>query len=77
MAGKWLEILKEGAPHIAQVGLLFNPDTAPYVPTYYLPSFKAVAAALAIEPIDARVYRVADLADTIAELDVSRIAAWW
>jgi putative tryptophan/tyrosine transport system substrate-binding protein len=29
MAGKWLELLKETAPHLTQVALLFNPETAP------------------------------------------------
>ena len=30
MAGKWLELLKEIAPSVARVALLFNPATAPY-----------------------------------------------
>ena len=29
MAGKWLELLKEIAPRVARVALLFNPATAP------------------------------------------------
>jgi putative tryptophan/tyrosine transport system substrate-binding protein len=29
MAGKWLELLKQIAPHVTQVALLFNPETAP------------------------------------------------
>jgi putative ABC transport system substrate-binding protein len=30
MAGKWLSLLKDMAPRLARVALLFNPDTAPY-----------------------------------------------
>src|SRR5207253_1683511 len=30
MGGKWIEILKEIAPHLARVGVVFNPKTAPY-----------------------------------------------
>ena len=30
IAGKWLELLKEIAPHVARVALLFNRTTAPY-----------------------------------------------
>ena len=29
MAGKWLELLRQIAPHVTQVALLFNPETAP------------------------------------------------
>jgi putative ABC transport system substrate-binding protein len=30
IAGKWLDLLKEIAPSVARVGLLFNPNTAPF-----------------------------------------------
>jgi putative ABC transport system substrate-binding protein len=43
MGGKWLQLLEEIAPGLTQVGLLFNPQTAPYVPRYYLSSFEAAA----------------------------------
>jgi putative tryptophan/tyrosine transport system substrate-binding protein len=29
MAGKWLELLRQIAPHVTQVAFLFNPETAP------------------------------------------------
>jgi putative ABC transport system substrate-binding protein len=50
MAGKWLELLKEIAPRVARVALLFNPATATYA-EYYLKPFKAAAASLAVEAI--------------------------
>jgi putative ABC transport system substrate-binding protein len=31
MGGKWLEVLKEIAPRIAKVGLIYNPKTTPYL----------------------------------------------
>jgi len=31
MAGKWLDLLKEIAPRVTRVAMLFNPATAPYV----------------------------------------------
>jgi putative tryptophan/tyrosine transport system substrate-binding protein len=34
MGGKWLEFLKEIAPHVTSVAFLFNPATAPYVDYY-------------------------------------------
>jgi putative tryptophan/tyrosine transport system substrate-binding protein len=30
MMGKWLQLLKEIAPHVTRVAVIFNPDTAPY-----------------------------------------------
>ena len=54
MAGKWLELLKEIAPSVARVALLFNPATAPYA-EYYLGPFKAAAASLALETFAAPV----------------------
>ena len=32
MMGKWLQLLKEIAPRVTRVAVLFNPDTAPYAP---------------------------------------------
>jgi putative tryptophan/tyrosine transport system substrate-binding protein len=34
LGSKWPELLKEIAPTVAQVGLLFNPDTAPYAEAF-------------------------------------------
>jgi hypothetical protein len=50
MAGKWLELLKEIAPSVARVALLFNPATTPYA-EYYLGPLKAAAAFFAVEAI--------------------------
>src|SRR2546430_15471590 len=37
MAGKWLSLLKDMAPWLARVALLFNPDEAPWA-TFYMRS---------------------------------------
>ena len=60
LAGKWLELLKEIAPRIARVALLFNPATAPYA-EYYLNPFKAAAASFAVEAIVAPVHDMSEL----------------
>src|SRR5262249_5286291 len=44
MAGKWLELLKESAPRMTRVAMLFNPATASYA-EYWLNPFKSAAAA--------------------------------
>ena len=32
LMGKWLQLLKEAAPRVTRVGVIFNPDTAPFAP---------------------------------------------
>ena len=54
MAGKWLELLKEIAPRVVRVALLFNPATATYIDIYLKP-FKAAASSFGVEAIAAPV----------------------
>jgi putative ABC transport system substrate-binding protein len=65
MAGKWVELLKEIAPHVNRVALLFNPTTAPFAELYLNP-FKAAAAALGVEVIAARVHDTPELESVVA-----------
>ena len=65
MSGKWLELLKEIAPAVARVALLFNPVTAPFV-EYWLGPFKAAAASFGLEAIVAPVRDTSELATVIA-----------
>jgi putative ABC transport system substrate-binding protein len=51
MSGKWLELLTEVAPGVKRVAIMFSPDTAPYVRSYFQPSFEAAARSLKVEPI--------------------------
>ena len=66
MAGKWLELLKEIAPSVNRVALLFNPATATFA-EIYLNSFKAAAASFAVEAIGAPVRSTSELEPVIAE----------
>jgi len=52
--GKQVELLKEIAPRVGRIAMLFNPATAPYT-EYWLNPFKAAAARLAVEAISAPV----------------------
>src|SRR5262249_8761380 len=60
LAGKFLELLKEIAPRVARVAMLFNPSTAPYA-EFYLNPFKAAAASLGVEAITAPVHDRSEL----------------
>ena len=59
MAGKWLELLKEIAPHVTRIGIPFNPETAPYR-EIYLAQFKNAAASLGVEAVPAAVRNLAE-----------------
>src|SRR6516225_2804971 len=65
MAGKWLEMLKEIAPQVKRVAMLFNPATATYF-EYYLNPFKAAAPSFAVEAIAAPARDVSELESVIA-----------
>jgi putative ABC transport system substrate-binding protein len=48
LGGKWVELLKEIAPRVGRITLMFNPPSATFVEAY-LSSFKAAAASLGVE----------------------------
>jgi putative ABC transport system substrate-binding protein len=66
MAGKWLELLKQTAPRIDRVAILFNPVSAPYA-DYWLNPFKAAATSFAVEAIPTPVRDRSELESVIAK----------
>jgi ABC-type uncharacterized transport system substrate-binding protein len=48
MIGKWMQMLKEVAPGVRRMTLMFNPNTAPFYPVF-LREFRAAPASLAVE----------------------------
>jgi putative ABC transport system substrate-binding protein len=65
MAGKWLELLKEIAPRVARVAMLFNPASATYA-EYYLTPFKAAAASFGVEAITAPAHDMSEFESVVA-----------
>ncbi len=65
LGGKWVELLKEIAPRVARVSLLFNPPTATFIDGYVSP-FKAAAAAIGAEAILAPVNDIPGLESLVA-----------
>ena len=57
----WLELLKEIAPGVARVAVLYNPDTAPYAGTF-LRTIEAAAPSFRIEPSTATARAIAAIA---------------
>jgi putative tryptophan/tyrosine transport system substrate-binding protein len=69
MGGKWLAMLKEIAPRVRRVAIMFNPDTAPGGGAFFLGPFEAAARSLAVEPIMARVRSDVEIEAVIALLE--------
>ncbi len=67
IASKWLELLKEIAPAVRRVALMFNPVSSPYSPLYY-ESIAVAAPKLAVEPITALVHDLSDIEQAMTKL---------
>jgi putative ABC transport system substrate-binding protein len=67
LGGKWLELLKEVAPRVARVAVLFNPTTAATFADYYLNPLKAASASLGVEVIVAPVHDTTELESVVAK----------
>jgi putative tryptophan/tyrosine transport system substrate-binding protein len=68
IVGKWLELLTEIAPTVSRVAIMFNPDLAPYVRPFILPTFEAATRRLKVEPIVAAVRTDAEIETVITSL---------
>jgi len=67
MVGKSLEMLKQIAPGIVRVAMMFNPDTYPYY-AIHLQSFETVARTLSLELTAAQVHSPEEIDEVIAKL---------
>jgi len=65
MGGKWLGVLKEVAPFLARIAVLFNPETGPFSPLF-LRAVETTAPSFAVEPIAIPVHHVADIEPAIS-----------
>jgi putative ABC transport system substrate-binding protein len=65
LMGKWLQLLKEVAPHVTRVAVIFNQDTAPFAPLYNR-AIEAAAPALGMTVTLAPVHDDAGIEEAIA-----------
>lgn len=65
LGGKWVEVLRDIAPSVSRVTLVFNPPTAPFVEGYLNP-FRAAAASLGVEALIAPVNDMPELESLFA-----------
>jgi ABC-type uncharacterized transport system substrate-binding protein len=64
IAGKWLELLKEAAPGVARVAIVFNPTTAPTAPKY-IAAIESTARMLSVQTVKAPFRDAIELARSI------------
>ena len=67
LGGKWVELLKEIAPGVTRVAMMFNPRTALHS-DYYLRPFENAARSFGVEPIAAHVHNGDEIERSIADL---------
>ncbi len=66
IGGKWLELLKEIAPQVTRVALLFNPQTAPFA-VHYMHSVQAAGPSFTIEAISTPINQASEIDAAISE----------
>lgn len=64
---KWLQLLKEIAPRVSRVGVMFNPQTAPYA-DFYLRPVQAAAVRIGVATIPTPVRTESEIEQTIGRL---------
>ena len=67
IGGKWLDLLKEIAPGLSRVAVLFNPDTS-LQSKFFLSAIEAAAPALGVQVLAAPVRSIVDIESTLAGL---------
>jgi len=66
IGGKWLELLKELAPRVMRIAVIYNPETAPYGPMFF-PVMQTAALRLAVALLISPVHTGADVERVIVE----------
>jgi putative ABC transport system substrate-binding protein len=68
MGGKWLELIREVAPGVTRVAIMFNRETAPTGGAYFLEGIAAAAAPLGLTPIATPVRDQAEIESAFADI---------
>jgi putative tryptophan/tyrosine transport system substrate-binding protein len=63
MVGKWLQLLKEIAPHVRRVAYLYNPTT---LPAGFLRSLKTVAPSISMQLVEAPMHDSSEIDAAVA-----------
>jgi putative ABC transport system substrate-binding protein len=66
VGGKWVELLKEIAPDVTRVAIMFNRDTAPTGGVYFLQPIRSAAASFGLRPVPTPVRDRTEIATVLA-----------
>jgi putative tryptophan/tyrosine transport system substrate-binding protein len=67
IGGKWVQLLKEVDPRVVRIGIIYNPQTAPYA-ELFLRSAAAAAPTLGVETLAVPVQSESDIATALTSL---------
>jgi putative tryptophan/tyrosine transport system substrate-binding protein len=65
IGGKWIELLKEVAPSLTRVAVIFNPDTSPQS-QFFMRSIESAASSLGAQAIDVPIHTTANIEPALA-----------
>jgi putative tryptophan/tyrosine transport system substrate-binding protein len=65
MGSKWIDLLKDAVPSVTRVALIYNPQTAPYTPSF-LPAFEIAARKRGMTLSNAPVHDASEIGALIA-----------
>jgi putative tryptophan/tyrosine transport system substrate-binding protein len=68
LGSKWVELLRQIAPGVKRVAAMFNPETAPYAKSYYVPSIEGAAQSFKMTSNTAPVHNDAEIEAVITSL---------
>jgi putative ABC transport system substrate-binding protein len=67
LSGKWVELIREIAPNVSRMAILFNPQTAPFA-RFYLDTFRSAATSISVESIEAPVHSPTEIKAVMTKL---------
>jgi putative tryptophan/tyrosine transport system substrate-binding protein len=67
MAAKWVQAIKEIAPSVTRIGVIFNPETGPYYVSY-LPFVETASRLVSVEPIPTAIHDADSITQNLVKL---------
>jgi putative ABC transport system substrate-binding protein len=67
MAGKWVQVIKEIAPSVTRIGVIFNPETGPFYVSF-LPFVETASRQLEVKPVATTIHDSDRIPQTLEKL---------